>query len=246
MWEGVGNGPHRIFWGHDIFSISADNPIWLSIRQYGPAKGIWRAVRHLIADTCSKQGLPLPFHSWFDYMAVGKGDGKVGNRLLDFCQQYSQAVLGRKQGGGNNEVFNHLFSIHMQDVLSSGLVAASIKAYQTARGISDEDRLIQIRIIAYAVNFYGSAVIGAVQKGIPFINYPCFAALAKNVVQLIHVSNQDIQRLLCETERIALTGSALERREQAVRRELVESLYGQISGPTNRDRDSLIDFLGKE
>lgn len=245
-WVGAMNAPHRIFWGHDIFSISADNPIWLSIQQYGPVRGILQAVRHLIADTCSKQGLPLPFHSWFDYMAVEKGDGQVGNRMLDFCQQYRKDVLGRGQGGGNNDVFNHLFSIHMQDALSSGLVAAGVKAYQTARGISNEDRLIQIRIIAYAVNFYGSAVIGAVQTGIPFINYPCFAALAKNTAQLIRVSNQDIQRLLCEMERIALADSVLEQREQAVHKELVESLYGQISGPVNRDRDQLIDFLRKE
>ena len=60
IWQGGTNTPHRIFWGHDILSFHEDNPIYISIKQYGVGKGILQAIRHIVADTCSKQGLPIP------------------------------------------------------------------------------------------------------------------------------------------------------------------------------------------
>ena len=172
------SGPHRIFWGHDLFSVRGDNPFSLCIREYGALRGILQAVRHLVADTCSHQGLPLPFSSCFDYIEVagdasGEAVEKMRSHLLDFCQRYSQECLGKRQAPFNNEVFNHLFSVHLQDALSTGLVAAGTAAYCGARNITDETRRVQMRVIGYMAAAFGSALLGAAAHGgVPSINAP--------------------------------------------------------------------------
>jgi len=247
------SGPHRIFWGHDIFSIHGDNPFSLCIQEYGVGKGILQAVRHLVADTCSHQGLPLPFSSYFDYIEVtqnadGEVTQKMCNHLLDFCQQYSQEVLGHRQTGIDNEIFNHLFSVHMQDGLSTGLVAAGIAAYCKGRKMEDETRKVQMRVIGYMGAAYGSALLGAATHGgVPYINWPAFAALAKNVIQMIHVTNQEIKKIFFETERLVTERKRIEMKANAVRTDLISGWYGMLTGDrVNEGRNDLIDFLGGE
>lgn len=242
-------GPHRVFWGHDIFSIKGDNPFVLLIQEYGLGKGVIQAIRHLVADTCSHQGLVIPGSSFFDYIdtsvdGAGNVTKKARNGLLDFCQQYSSEALGQKQAGFDNEVFNHLFSIHMQDVLSSGLVAAAISVYCKARRITDETRKVQMRVIGYMGVAFGSAIIGAAKYGIPYINWPAFFALAKNTMQMIHISNKEVRAIMVETERLLTEGQTLRIKEQNLHNELVNDLYGTLtSKKTNAGRSSLIDFL---
>lgn len=247
VWEpgAAGSGPHRIFWGHDIFSIHGDNPFSLLIQEYGIGRGVLQAIRHLVADTCSRQGLPIPLSSYFDYIPKNSDGNIRKNRLLDFCQKYSSEALGKKQCGFNNEVFNHLFSIHMQDVLSTGLVAAGISAYSTGRNITDDIRKVQMRVIGYMAVAYGSAIIGAVShNGIPFINYPAFLLLTKNVIQMLCVSNQELQKIMAKTERLISEGEAIRRQEQLLHNELVSDLYGTLTCKnTDAGRDTLIDYF---
>ena len=243
--------PHRIFWGHDIFSIKGDNPFALLIQQYGVGKGIIQAIRHLVADTCSRQGLVMPGSSFFDYIEVSTDESgetvkKARNKLLDFCQQYSREALGKGQAGFDNEIFNHLFSIHMQDILSSGLVAASVTVYSKGRKITDETRKVQMRVIGYMGTAFGSAIIGAAKYGVPYINWPSFFALAKNIMQMIHITNKEIQAIMVETELLITERKALERRERNLHNELVADLHEVlISHDRNAARNSLIDFLGE-
>jgi len=252
VWSSEGakrSGPHRIFWGHDIFSIKGDNPFALLIQEYGVGKGIMQAVRHLVADTCSHQGLVIPCSSYFDYIEVSSDDSgkcaeKAKNKLLDFCQQYSSEALGRKQTGLDNEVFNHLFSIHMQDVLSTGLVTAAISAYGKGRKITDETRKVQMRVIGYMGVVFGSAIIGAAKYGIPYINWPALFSLGKNTMQMIHITNKEVQTIMIETERLLAEGQTLRSREQKLHDELVDDLHGVLIGKDiNEGRDLLIDFF---
>lgn len=248
--DATGAGPHRIFWGHDIFSIHGDNPFSLLIQEYGIGRGVLQAIRHLVADTCSHQGLPLPFSSYFDYIDISADStgNTTKNRLLDFCQQYSKEVFGKKQRGFDNEVFNHIFSIHMQDILSTGLVAAGIAAYCSNRKIANATRKIQMRVIGYMGTAYGSAIIGAATHGgIPFINYPAFLALAKNVVQMIYISNRESNQLMTITEQLICEDEFIGQRERALNRTLISDLYGTLACEhSNASRNMLIDFLGEE
>lgn len=252
VWDSGGitpSGPHRIFWGHDIFSISDDNPFSLCIKEYGIGRGILQAIRHLVADTCSHQGLPLPFSSYFDYVpdASGEPTEKVRNHLLDFCQEYSKEVLGKKWPGANNEVFNHLFSIHVQDALSSGLVAAGIAVYCKGRKIDDKIRCVQMRVIGYMGTAYGSAIIGAfTHGGIPYINWPAFVALAKNIIQMVHISNKEVDVIIAETERLISERECLEQKERGVNQSLISGLYGTLISENSHDgRRQLIDYFGE-
>ncbi|SDB69818.1 hypothetical protein [Butyrivibrio sp. INlla16] len=239
IWKGSANTPHRIFWGHDIFSLSQDNPFFLEIKQYGFAEGVLQAVRHILADTCSKQGLPIPTSSWWD-----KVDGdKRTNGLLDYCQRYADDVLGKKQGGGNNEVFNQLFSIHMQDVLANGFACASVAAYCKARNISDEERKQQIVITALAANFLGSAILGAVDKGIPHINWICLFYLTQSTYKLIKASNKNIDILWCKTEELVAESNRLNESVIKKQRETEQDIKYLLSQPDLREkkRSSLMD-----
>lgn len=197
IYKGARNAPHRVFWGHDIFSLSKDNPFLLFINQYGVGKGIVNCLQHLIADTCSKQGLPLPASSFFDYdkNININDDMEVGNILIDFCQEYSKKVLGKKQIGANNEVFNKIFSIHIQDALTQGLCSALSTAYIEAREIEDEDRQIQIRTISYGSLFLGSSIIGFCKTKIPTINWPSFLALFVQTSKMYIKDTNDIKQL---------------------------------------------------
>lgn len=250
VWDAVNkptsSGPHRIFWGHDIFSCHEDNPFALLIRQYGVGRGVLQALRHLTADTCSRQGLPLPFSSYFDYIEIGEDGGKrVRNKLLDFCQDYSSTVLGRKQGGYDNEIFNHMFSLRMQDILSSGLVAASIAVYAKGRQIKDEIRLCQIRVIGYMGAAYGSAIIGAATHGgIVYISWPAFSALAKNVVRMIRTSQAEVEKAVLETDRLVQEGIELTGRERELRGEVTRDLLDSLTKEDSKaGRNALINFF---
>ena len=254
VWSADGaniSGPHRVFWGHDIFSIKGDNPFVLLIQEYGVGKGIIQAIRHLVADTCSHQGLVLPGSSFFDYIEVSVDDAgnatkKARNKLLDFCQQYSSEALGQKQAGFDNEIFNHLFSVHMQDIASTGLISVAMTAYCKGRKITDETRKVQMRVIGYMGLAFGSAIIGASRYGVPYINWPAFIALAKNTMQMIHITNQEVHAIMVETERLITEGHALKIQEHNLHNELVADLYGTLRSPKkNAGRDSLIDFLGE-
>ncbi len=244
VWKGEMNAPHRLFWGHDIFSIGPDNPFALGIKQYGLFKGIIQTFRHLIADTCSKQGLPLPFSSYFDYKKDG---GKRGNHLLDFCQKYSEEVFGKKQGGANNEVFNHIFSIHMQDVIASGFTSAGIKAYCFARDIQDRERVEQMRIIAFGFNFGGSALIGELKTSIPYINWICLIQMFKSIISLLKASNENIKYLEEKTQGIINNTEILLKQQNRLDEEILIDMQNTMN-PIDlcNKREALIGFFNQE
>lgn len=244
IWDGRGNTPHRVFWGHDIFSLGQDNPFFLSIKQYGLFKGVLQAMRHLLADTCSKQGLPIPTSSWWD--SAPNEEGSISNGLLDFCQKYSEEVFGKKFGGGNNEVFNHLFSIHMQDALTVGLAIAGVKGYCYARDIKDEERILQIQIITLGFEFFGGAVLGGVKTSIPYINWPCFGKMTVSLVKLVKKSNENINELEQKTYMLLLEGDDLRDKEKTLRTDLLDGIKSAVDSDGKKDRDELIDFLGGE
>ena len=134
----------------------------------------------------------------------------------------------------------------MQDILSSGLVAASVTVYSKGRKITDETRKVQMRVIGYMGTAFGSAIIGAAKYGVPYINWPSFFALAKNIMQMIHITNKEIQAIMVETELLITERKALERRERNLHNELVADLHEVlISHDRNAVRNSLIDFLGE-
>lgn len=245
VWISDTNTPHRIFWGHDILSFGPDNPFWLEIKQYGFLKGVFQAIRHLLADLCSTQGIPIPTSSWWDYIQEGSDGAKRGNRLLDFCQTYAKDVLCKKERGADNAVFNNLFSIHMQDVLSKGFVNASVGAYCKARSIADEERIEQIRLIAFTSNFLGSSLIGAIKTKIPHVNWVCLAGMTKSVFKLVKTSNKNINSLWCKTETLISETDLLEERVISQQVRLENDIVGLLSKGNNKQRRSnLIDNLG--
>ncbi len=183
-------GYHRLLWGHDVLNFSANNPFKLMFDQQG-VSGILQAIRHLIADTTSKQGLPLPGSSYLDYE---NENGNISNYLINVAKKLSMESVGNKRNA--QAIYSHMFTVRAQDIMGGGAISGFATMYFKIRGIDDTIRKVQFRLIAYSVAFFGEALLGAVkQNGIPYINIPLAKVMFKNLIQLYYYSIKETHQL---------------------------------------------------
>lgn len=195
---------HRLLWGHDILSFKGDNPFYLMFQQKGVA-GILQALRHLTADTMSKQGVPFPGSSLLDYT---KSDGKTSNYLIRICQNLSKESTN---GAERFKIYSHMFTIRAQDMMGGAAVGILSKVYYAIRGYDDEIRKAQFNLIAYSVSFFAQAIVGAIrQGGIPYVNIPLLCATLKHLVGLYILSGKETKRLELRTDELIEQGNQLE------------------------------------
>jgi hypothetical protein len=194
-------GFHRLFFGHDIFSLSKDNPLYVLVGQYGFLKGILQVVRHLLADTFSKNGLPLPFSSWLDY----EKEGKLSNWIKTWSEQMSKGSSLKA-----DQVYERAFTIHMHDVLTQGLTFVLCLSYIWLRGVSDEFRKSQIKIVAYTACFYTNCFTGIVKYGVPYVNWPTLSMLLKELFHFARLNYKDLKRLEKITDALTEKNVSLE------------------------------------
>lgn len=214
--EAADVGYHRLLWGHDILDFGEDNPFKLMFNQEG-VSGILQAVRHLIADTTSKQGLPLPGTSYLDN--VGE-NGKVSNYLIDTAKKLSVESVGNKRNA--QAIYSHMFTVRSQDIMGGGAIAGFAAMYFKIRGIKDTIRKVQFRLIAYSVAFFGEALIGAAkQGGVPYINIPLAGVVFKNLVQLYYYSIKETRQLHDKTYELIAKGDELETRVYETGKDLI-------------------------
>lgn len=194
---------HRLLGGHDIFargqSLTPHNPFAMMIEQEGSAiGGVLQATRHLVADTFSKQGLPVPFSSYLD---IPTDAGRPWNKIIDIVQELSVESTGSKKQA--EAIYSHMFTLRAQDFAGGGAALALTSAYIKARGIEDAIRKTQIKLVAYSLSFFAQAALGAAkQNGVPYINYAVGAAMAKELVSLFVESNRRTYLLGKETARL--------------------------------------------
>lgn len=203
-YEAADVGYHRLLWGHDILNLSANNPFKLMFDQQG-VSGILQAVRHLIADTTSKQGLPVPGSSYLDY--VGE-NGKVSNYLIDIAKKFSEESVGNKRNA--QSIYSHMFTVRAQDIVGGGAITEFSTMYFKVRGVDDTLRKVQFHLIAYSVAFFGEALLGAAkQGGVPYINIPLAVLVFKNLTQLYFFSIKEIRQLHDKTYELIAKGDEL-------------------------------------
>lgn len=197
-------GLHRLFFGHDLLSVHSDNPLLVMAKQHGVLKGVLQLFRHLIADTFSKQGLPLPGHSFLDFT---KANGKTGNYLVELTKNLSSGTDVR-----HLEAFNHLFTIRMQDVVSQGLAWAIITTYIMLRGIEDKIRISQLKFCTYIISFFTNAVSGMIKTGgLPYINWVTLGLIIKEGINFFKLNYQEIRQLEAKTSEIVNKNIELEK-----------------------------------
>ena len=197
---------HRLLWGHDILSLSADNPFKIMVEQKG-IFGIIQVVRHLLADTMSKQGLPLPGSSFLDYR---NENGKITNYLISISQNISNQAYGTKLVSRAQQVYSHMFTLRAQDIMAGGAIAGLDAIYFKVRKIEDDVRKVQFRLISYAIAFFGEAIIGSIKhKGVLYVNLPMATVMFKNLVQLYYFSIKQTRQLHDKTFDLIAQGAAL-------------------------------------
>lgn len=203
-YEAADIGYHRLLWGHDILNFSANNPFKLMFDQQG-VSGILQAVRHLIADTTSKQGLPFPGSSYFDHV---NENGKVSNYLIELAKKLSVESTGNMRNA--QSIYSHMFTVRAQDIMGGGAITSLALIYFKIRGIQDSVRKVQFRLIAYSVAFFGEAFLGAAkQGGVPYINIPLAAVVFKNLAQLYYFSIKETRQLHDKTYELIVQGDEL-------------------------------------
>lgn len=202
---------HRLLFGHDILSNGGegyinDNPFVLMMEQKGAKlPGIIQAVRHLLADTMSKQGLPLPGSSYLD---TTRENGRPWNKIIDWSQDLAVRAYGDKRKA--EELYERVFTVRFQDVATSGLIEVLNVSYVRVRGVTDDTRRAQIRLLSIAVSFFGEAAIGALrQKGVPYINNSMLPQLVQAYVALVGKSCLETAKLHRETNRVLREGDAV-------------------------------------
>ena len=236
---------HRLLWGHDILSVKGDNPFALMFNQQG-LSGILQAVQHLLADTTSKQGLPLPGSSFLD---IVDENNKTSNYLIQIAQQLSEETTGTKASA--QELYSHMMTIRAQDVTAGVVVKLVTELYFRFRKIDDNIRRSEIRLIAYAVNFLGEAVAGCFrQNGVPYINIPLAGAMATSFAQFCYYNNKEIKQLSVATDEIHADVEALETEaaQSVLTLPVVESADALIAASDAAEDNvaDLLNFFGED
>lgn len=173
---------HRLLWGHDIFSVSEDNPFYLMVKKQG-LSGIIQALQHLLADTTSKQGLPIPGSSYLDFVDE---NGNLSNYLIEISQQLSIETTGCKRAA--QEIYSHMLTVRASDIIGAGSNTILNNAYLKIRRITDNIRIQQFRLISYSVSFWIQAIIGAGRMGVPYCNVPVGIAMLRSFDSLYRSS----------------------------------------------------------
>lgn len=236
---------HRLLWGHDILSIKGDNPFALMFDQQG-LSGILQAVQHLLADTTSKQGLPFPGSSFLDVMDE---NNKTSNYLIQVAQQLSEETIGTKASA--QELYSHMMTIRAQDVSAGVVVKLVTELYFCIRKIDDNIRRSEIRLIAYAVNFLGEAVVGCFrQNGVPYINIPLATAMATSFAHFCYYNNKEIKQLSSATDEIHSSVVELEEKtsQSILSLPAIESADAFIvaSDKAESNVNELLNFFGED
>jgi len=225
---------HRLFGGHDILSFKGDNPIVLLTKQYGIIGGIINTIRHLVADTFSKQGMVLPGSSFLDFSK----DGKLTNHIAEWSKQASH---GTKLTPA--EAYSELFSIKMQDIGATTVTIILSHLYIKIAKIESKVARSQLKIIALLTNITVSAIWGAIKHGgIPKISIPSVTALIKEVVTFFVVNYRELKELENKTSMLIQKGDILQSEVYATGKDLytydnpMDYIYELQRGQENFDR----------
>ncbi|MDR1971273.1 MAG: hypothetical protein LBQ46_05075 [Treponema sp.] len=204
---------HRLYGGHDPFSIKGDNPFVVLCKQYGIPKGIIQAIRHLIADPFSKNGGVLPFSSFLDFT---KEDGTVGNYLDEWSKEAAKGT-----GLSPQEAYAELFSIKAQDIGATTVTIVLAKLYIKIRNeiyknqmrinssYSKQEKYFsriaesQLKLIALMTNIAGSATWGMIKHGgIPKVSIPAVLSLIRELITFFCLNYKDLKNIEGNTQLI--------------------------------------------
>ena len=197
----VAAGFHRLRWGHDIFSITGDNPFALMCNKHGLLLGVVKTCRHLLGDLFSVNGLPLPGSSFFDFTS----DGVEKNWFQTFSTSISE-----NSSLNAREAYESLFTINIQDIASYGAVTALHKVYVKTRKIDNNTRSNQVLLLSYYIAFFVTAGTNQLRHGVPYVNWPILVGLLKSFATFIMSNYADIARLEEITNRFCKENLQLE------------------------------------
>jgi hypothetical protein len=212
------------------------------IKQKGILGGIFQTLRHLIADTMSKEGLPMPGSSWLDY---DKENGRVSNYLMNIIKD-----IPKGEEIKYTDIYSSLFTIKALDVAGGTLASLLAESYIKNRKIEDKLRKAQIVFMVYAINFFTEAAIGASrQKGIPYINIPVGSMMITSFTKFCYLNfEKESQLSKCTKELLAKSDKLIEKYESQLKElntfdskdEMLENI-----NQTDSNMNALIDYLGE-
>ena len=229
---------HRLLRGHDPFSIGhGDNPFSVLMKQHGAFRGIVKVFQHLVCDTFSKQGLPVPFHSYFDFF---DDKGNLSNKLITWTKK-----IADDSGTDIRTTFKNLFTIQASDVISTGLTWTLCSIHIKMRKMEDPVMIAQTKIIGYSAQFFSRSIIMSVKTGVPALSWPTLALLLKEIAAFYIANWKEIHKLEKITKELVKTNNSLENSVFETRKDLptYNNSAGYIEEFNNADKNinKLID-----
>lgn len=207
---------HRLLWGHDVLSNHGDNPFALMVKQKG-LSGILQAFQHLIADTASRQGLPLPGSSYLDFE---KENGCISNYLIKIAEDLSEQSVGNKRESQN--IYAHMFTIRAQDVAGNATIECLTAGYLRLRRADNAVKIAQFKLLAYSISFLGHMAIGAIrQNGIPYINITEFKEVIHNLAMLYSESWKETKQIVSNSDKCIADSEKLLKEVESTTRYIV-------------------------
>ena len=173
---------HRLKYGHDLFNpgeIRWDEYFSKGEARASIVKKVFAWLRHLLQDTCSTEGLPIPGHSYLRDAIIGE--------MLPF--------LKGKLDMTQHEVYKTFFTLKMRDLAGAAFIPLAMTAYVYGTEKGNKNKFFNYR--------YTSLTIGALAVSIPIglmmphksFNYSSIAAMIPYVITLFKV-NQRINEQL--------------------------------------------------
>ena len=165
---------------------------------------------------------------------------------LEHAGIFEQKSIARQQASPA-----HLLIVRFQDVSGGVVVKVLSEAYIRARNIEDKLRCAEIKFIAYAVSFFGEAVVGMIrQNGVPYINIPVAMAMTKEFVQFCVIDAAETHRLYRTTAQIIRTDEELiaehERLDQLVPKYVSAEECFEALNRAEENIDRLAELFGEE
>lgn len=195
--SGVGGFFHRLKHGHDLF-----NPFEIDWDRYAPQKGLvgiaasfWPWLRHLLQDTFSREGLPIP------------GNTVLRKLLLETIEL-------------DYNTYRSLLTVKMRDLVGATLTTAIIEGYVYAPAVlgGRVERWAGYRHLTLATGAHLVGVGAGLLLPTPSLNYGSAAAAAYFGAKLI-AAIRAVDRILSDRDQVLRSrGAVLDKRDRAIDR----------------------------
>jgi hypothetical protein len=175
---------HRFKHGHDIFNpqeIDWNNYFSKGDMKASLAKKVFAWLRHMLQDTFSTEGLPIPGHSF------------ARDTIKDIVIPFLSGKTDMKQ----YEVYKTFFTLKMRDLTGAAFIPLAMTGYVFGTEIGNKNKFFNYRYTSLTIGALAISIMAGLMLPHKSFNYGSIAAMIPYIITLFKV-NQRINQQLAE------------------------------------------------